>query len=240
MPKLQFDLIHEDEHMVVINKPAGTLTLPDRHDEQIPSLRTMLEQHYGKIWVVHRLDKDTSGVIVFAKNETAHRYLSQLFESREVEKYYQGIVIGRPSQETGTINEPIAESTTRPGVMVINKRGKASVTDYQVLRQFRTHSLMEFRIHTGRTHQIRIHCKHIGHPLVCDELYGDGKPLLLSAIKKKFKLSKHEEEERPLINRVALHAGRLSFKDMEGKTLLLEAPLPKDLHAALKQLEKHA
>jgi 23S rRNA pseudouridine1911/1915/1917 synthase len=97
---------------------------------------------------------------------------------------------------------------------------------------------MEFHILTGRTHQIRVHMKHLGHPIVCDALYGDGKPVLLSQLKKKFNLSQSEEAERPLLNRLALHASRLTFKDLEGTEQLFEAPLPRDLRAVLQQLEK--
>jgi 23S rRNA pseudouridine955/2504/2580 synthase/23S rRNA pseudouridine1911/1915/1917 synthase len=99
--------------------------------------------------------------------------------------------------------------------------------------------LLRFTLHTGRTHQIRVHCQYIGHPIVCDEVYGDGKPVLLSSIKKKFRLSKNEEEERPLLNRLALHASRLVFTKMNGEKLELEAPLQKDMQAVLSQLEKN-
>lgn len=235
---LPFDILYEDDQMIAVSKPSGMLTLPDRHDEALQSLRGILEKHYGKIFVVHRLDKDTSGVIVFAKNEGTHKYLSKLFEGREIEKRYLGIVTGKPTSDNGTIDQPIAESTTRAGAMVINKRGKASVTDYTVLQRFRTYSLLQFHIHTGRTHQIRIHCKFMGHPIVCDPLYSDEKPILLSALKKKFKLGKDVEEERPLLNRLALHAFKLSFKTESGESLVLEAPLPKDMAATVKQLEK--
>ena len=215
------------------------LTLPDRHDEELLSLRGILEKHFGKILIVHRLDKDTSGVIVFAKDEITHKYMSKLFEGREREKLYLGLVSGKPAETSGTIDQPIAESTTRAGAMVINKRGKASVTDYKVLQSFRTYSLVQFHIHTGRTHQIRIHSKFMGHPIVCDNLYGNNGPVLLSAIKKKFKPGKDVEEEKPLLNRLALHAFKLSFKTADGKAIVLEAPLPKDMQATLKQLEKN-
>ena len=215
------------------------LTLPDRHDEELLSLRGILEKHFGKIFIVHRLDKDTSGVIVFAKDEATHKYMSKLFEGREIEKLYLGIVSGKPAEQSGTIDQPIAESTTRAGAMVINKRGKPSVTNYNVVQNFRTYSLLQFHILTGRTHQIRIHCKFIGHPIVCDPLYSDNKPILLSAIKKKFKLGKDVDEEKPLLARLALHACRLSFATADGKALVLEAPLSKDMAATVKQLEKN-
>jgi len=237
---LPFDILHEDDYLIAINKPSGMLTLPDRHDEELLSLRGILEKHFGKIFIVHRLDKDTSGVIVFAKDEATHKYMSKLFEGREIEKIYLGIVSGKPSEPNGTIDQPIAESTTRAGAMVINKRGKASVTDYKVLQNFRAYSLVQFHIHTGRTHQIRIHCKFMGHPIVCDPLYSDNKPILLSAVKKKFKLGKDVEEEKPLLARLALHAYRLSFKTADDKFLVLEAPLPKDMAATIKQLEKNS
>src|SRR5207249_77114 len=107
-------------------------------------------------------------------------------------------------------------------------RGKDSLTDYEVLEDFGIYSWIQFRIHTGRTHQIRVHARHIGHPIVCDELYGEGKPVFLSLFKRKFKLSKEMEEEKPLLNRLALHAFHLRFFDLKGKVIDLEAPLPKD------------
>ena len=124
--------------------------------------------------------------------------------------------------------------------MVVAKKGKASVTDYKVLEQWPLYSLVEFRIHTGRTHQIRVHMQSIGHPIVCDELYGDGKPFFLSAIKRKYRLSENEEAERPLLHRLALHAMRLEFKKEDGTTITAEALLPKDIAACVKQLNKWA
>jgi 23S rRNA pseudouridine955/2504/2580 synthase/23S rRNA pseudouridine1911/1915/1917 synthase len=123
--------------------------------------------------------------------------------------------------------------------MVVNKNGKPSVTDYTVMEDLSKYSLVKFQLHTGRTHQIRVHAKNIGHPLVCDPLYGDGKPILLSSIKKKFKLSKHDDEERPLLNRVGLHSYQLKFKDAEGNAFDLTAELPKDIRALLQQLKKN-
>jgi 23S rRNA pseudouridine955/2504/2580 synthase/23S rRNA pseudouridine1911/1915/1917 synthase len=122
--------------------------------------------------------------------------------------------------------------------MTVHRKGKESLTDYEVLEDFKIFSWVQFQILTGRTHQIRVHAKHIGHPIVCDDLYGDGKPILLSSLKHKFKLSKNELEERPILNRLALHALSLKLINTNGDTIKLEAPLPKDLRALLQQLRK--
>ena len=124
-------------------------------------------------------------------------------------------------------------------MMAVNKKGKPSVTEYEVLEEYGIYSLVQFKIHTGRTHQIRVHMKYIGHPVACDEMYGDANPVLLSSFKKKFKLSKHDEEERPLLSRLALHSYELKFKDRDNKEHDLKADLPKDMRALLQQLKKN-
>lgn len=237
--KLAAAIIFENENFLAINKPAGLLSIPDRMQSEV-SLKDMLINKYGSIFTVHRLDKDTSGIILFAKNETAHKFLSQAFEERRVEKFYQGIVHGSPAEKKGTIDAPISEHLVQKGLMVIHRNGKPSVTDYEVIEDYKSYSLLQFQLHTGRTHQIRVHCKNIGHPLACDELYGDGKPVLLSSLKKKYKLSKHDEEERPMLNRLALHSYCLKFTDAEGNTFNLIAELPKDMRALLQQLKKNS
>ena len=237
MAKNNLQIIFENDELVAINKPAGLLTIPDREQSE-KSLKEMLQDKYGSIFTVHRLDKDTSGLVIFAKNETAHKYLSKLFEDRKVEKYYLGIVIGSPENKTGMIDAPISEHPLHKGLMTVHRNGKPSQTGYEVLEANKNYSLVSFQLHTGRTHQIRVHAKNIGHPLAFDTLYGDGKPVLLSSIKKKFKLSKHDEEERPMINRLALHSYKLSFEDMSGKRLELEATMPKEFRALMQQLKK--
>ena len=230
-------IIAENENWIALNKPSGLLSIPDREGKEI-SLKMMLQEKYGRILTVHRLDKDTSGLIVFAKDEATHRHLSIQFEERKTKKIYAGLVIGSPTEKKGSISLPLAENMVQRGMMIVNQRGKESLTDYEVIDDFGIYSWMQFEIHTGRTHQIRVHMKEIGHPLVCDELYGDGKSVLISSLKKKFNLSKNELEERPILSRLALHAFQLTFKDIKGKTVELEAPLPKDLRALLQQLNK--
>ncbi|TDO26831.1 RluA family pseudouridine synthase [Sediminibacterium goheungense] len=230
------DIIFENDFFVAVNKPSGLLSIPDRLGQEL-SLKDILKSRYENIYTVHRLDKDTSGIIVFAKNEESHKQLSQLFEGRDVEKFYLGLVHGKLINETGSIDASIMEHPGKTGKMITHVKGKASLTDYTVLESFRLYSWLQFQIHTGRTHQIRVHMQHLGHPIVCDELYGDPAPILLSALKKKFKLSKHDEEERPLMGRLALHSHKLSFS-LNGEKFELEAELPKDLRAMLAQLRK--
>jgi len=228
-------LIYENDDFLVVNKPAGLLSIPDREGKE-NSLKKILQEEYREIFTVHRLDKDTSGLIVFAKNEGSHKLISHQFEQRQTEKIYLGLIIGSLLKEKDTINSPIMEHPTRKGLMITNRKGKEAVTDYEVLNIFGIYSWVRFRIYTGRTHQIRVHMKHVGHPIACDKVYGDGKSVFLSSIKHNYKLSKNEEEERPILNRLALHAYQLKFTDKN--TYHFEAPIPKDLKATLQQLQK--
>lgn len=236
--KLSEHIIKETEDFVAINKPSGLLTIPDREGTE-QALKGLLKRIYGEIFTVHRLDKETSGIVVFAKNELTHKALSKSFEGREVEKFYLGLVTGKPAQSSGSIELPIIEHPVKKGLMTTNKKGKASHTDYEVLESFRFFSWVQFQIHTGRTHQIRVHMKSLGHPIVCDPLYGDGKPVLISSLKKKYNLSQKEEEERPILSRLALHSWKLNFT-LSGERYTLEAQPPKDLRALLQQLKKNS
>jgi len=230
-------IIFENDDFIALNKPSGLLSIPDREGKEV-SLKIMLKEKYGDIFTVHRLDKDTSGIIVFAKNESTHKHLSLQFESRQTKKIYQGFVIGSLASNKGSIDSPIIEHPSLNGTMIIHRNGKQSLTDYLVLDDYGIYSHLQFQIHTGRTHQIRVHMKDIGHPIVCDPLYGDGKPVLVSSLKSKFKLSKDADEERPILNRLALHSFQLGFKDIHSKQVELEADLPKDMRATLQQLAK--
>lgn len=236
--KKNIDIVFENNNFVAVNKHAGMLSVPDRTQSEI-SLKDILIEKYGTIFTVHRLDKETSGIILFAKDEISHKYLSKAFEEKTVEKYYVGLVHGTPPQ-SGTIDGPIMEHPVQKGLMIVNRKGKPSLTDYELQESFGKYSLVKFRIHTGRTHQIRAHAKNIGHPIACDPLYGDGKPILLSSIKKKYNLSKNEEEERPILNRVALHSYQLKFTDADGNAFDLVAELPKDIRALVQQMKKNA
>ncbi|MFN2457795.1 MAG: RluA family pseudouridine synthase [Chitinophagaceae bacterium] len=230
-------IVFADYDLIAINKPAGLLTIPDREGKSI-SLKQLLQHQIGEVYTVHRLDRETSGIVVFARNAQAHKHVSMQFEHRETSKIYLGLVTGSPEPKTGTINEPIAEHPVKKGVMTIYRKGKEAITDYEVLSNFRSYSWMQFRIHTGRTHQIRVHMNHFGHPIVCDALYGDGKPVFISQLKHKYNLAKTQEEEKPILNRLALHASQLTFRGVNAEQYNLEAPLPKDMRALLNQLNK--
>jgi 23S rRNA pseudouridine1911/1915/1917 synthase len=236
--KLEDIIVFENDDFVALNKPSGLLSIPDREGKEV-SLKNLLMAKYGNIFTVHRLDKDTSGLIVFAKNEETHKHLSKQFEERHTRKIYLGLVLGSLQNKEGRIEAAIMEHPAKNGLMVINRKGKEALTDYKVLADYGVYSWTEFQILTGRTHQIRIHVKDMGHAIVCDALYGDGKPVLLSSLKKKkFNLSKNELEERPILGRLALHSSQLSFTDINKKLIELTAPLPKDMQATLSQLDK--
>ena len=244
MIKISDILVFENKDFIVLDKPSGLLSIPDREGKEI-SLKKILQEKYKEIFTIHRLDKGTSGLIIFAKNEMAHKILSSQFapkdslgETRKTEKIYVGLIIGVPIQLKGTIKAPIMEHPVKKGLMVVNRKGKESLTDYEVLENFGVYCWARFQIYTGRTHQIRVHMKEIGHPIVCDELYGDGKPFFLSGIKHKFKLSKNEEQERPMLSRLALHASQLKFTGIDDKLYEFDTPVPKDLRAILQQLSK--
>lgn len=235
---MKIETVFENEAFIAFNKPSGLLTIPDRFDPDKPCLQKIAEQKSGKLYTVHRLDRDTSGLILFAKNENSHRYLSGLFQSRNIQKYYQALVHGIPHPEQGDIRQSISEHPIKKGRMIINKNGKPAHTAYKLLKTWNSFSLAELQLFTGRTHQIRVHLQYLGHPVLCDPLYGNESQLMLSSIKKHYKLSKHTLEERPILSRLALHASCLIFEDETGKPLEIRAALPKDMAATISQLDK--
>ncbi len=231
----RINIIQEHIDFIAVNKPSGMLSIQDRAGEG--SLKDILKNRYGLIYTVHRLDKETSGLILFARNEGAHQKLCALFESRNITKTYTGIVYGTLMEKEGIVDQPIMENPSKKGVMMIHAKGKPSITKYTVIEETGPFSILSFNILTGRTHQIRVHMQHLGHPIACDSLYGNNQPIYVSAFKRKFKLSKKEETEKPILNRLALHASSLSFK-WNNEDIYIEAPLYKDMKALIQQLKK--
>lgn len=233
-------IIYEDEDILVANKPPGLLAIPDRFDPNIPSLLHLLgKQQKGSLLTVHRLDRPTSGLLVFAKNKAAQSALSQQFEQRSVEKTYLALVDGKPLNSSGSIAEPIAPHPAKLGKMMVSSKGKTALTDYLVLESFGNYSLLEVNIHTGRTHQIRVHLAFLGHPLLVDPDYGHREHFYLSSLKgKRFNIKK-ETEEQPILSRVPLHAHQLVFTHpSSGEPCAFRCEPPKDMAALCKQLRK--
>lgn len=231
-------ILWEDEHLLFADKPSGLLTIPDRYRTDLPNLYHLLQEQYGEVYTVHRLDKGTSGIACFAKTPQTHRLLSLQFQERKPIKQYYALVKGVPYESSGTIEVGLS-ANKEGGMRVDNKRGKPSATAYKVIEPFRQHAWVQATILTGRTHQIRVHFKHLGHPLAVDPLYHSADGLYLSELKRKRFNLKKMTEERPLLQRLPLHAFRLSLEHpITGEALTVESPLPKDLRATLNQLRK--
>ncbi len=231
------DIVFEDDALLVLDKPSGLLVLPDRYDPSLPNLLDTLNDQYGRIYVVHRIDRETSGLIVFAKTEDAHRHLNQQFEARETEKVYEAICIGEMEQESEQIDMPMAESSGKKRRMRIDPEGKDARTELRVLERFVDYTFVEARPQTGRTHQIRVHLSAVHLPILGDTLYGGGNGFYLSAVKKGYR---PKEEEKPLLSRVALHAGKISFVHPGGnQRVTFQSELPKDMRIVLNYLRKY-
>lgn len=238
--KRDHEIIFEDQHIVVVNKSAGLLTIPDRYQHDKRNLSSLLIKKYGEIFVVHRIDRETSGLIIFAKDADTHKSLSEAFEENKIEKTYLALVQGIPNPLENRIETFLVKSETERSKIIVFKKGKWSITDYKVLESYdKKYSLVEVKILTGRTHQIRVHMQHIGNPLLVDSKYSNKDEFKLSEIKKrKFRLAK-DEEERPLITRHTLHAAKIGFTHPStGKRMDFEVPLPKDMKAVVNQMRK--
>jgi RluA family pseudouridine synthase len=236
------EILHEDDAILAVNKPAGLLAVPDRFDKDKPDLISLLQAaRPGEgLANVHRLDFNTSGVFVVAKSQEAFRDLVRQFRDRETRKIYAALVRGTPDISPLTIDLPIGRHPKVPGLARIDhSRGSDARSLVNVRERFRGYALLEVVIETGRMHQIRVHLQAVGCPVVGDPDYG-GSPLLLSQIKSDYK-AKGDEPERPLLDRPALHAEKLTLsRPTTGEKLTIEAPWPKDLTIALKQLRKYA
>jgi 23S rRNA pseudouridine955/2504/2580 synthase/23S rRNA pseudouridine1911/1915/1917 synthase len=235
--KQEIEILYQDEDIVVINKPTGILVIPDQHTDENKTLVGMLKKQLNqKIWVIHRIARDTTGVLVFAKNPQAHRDISMQFENSKVHKKYIALLSGVLEDDEGAINKPILISGKDVSIDIT---GKESITNFKVLERFKSYTLVQALPLTGRRHQIRIHFWSLGHPIAIDGEYGVSEQIVLSAIKRNYKL-KNGKEEKPLISRLTLHAASLKFA-LPGteKEKTFESPLPKDFEITLKQLRKY-
>ena len=231
-------ILYIDDSLLVINKPAGLLTLPDGYDPDAPHVVGLLSQEFGNLWIVHRLDKDTSGVLALARTPEAHQILNQQFETRQASKVYHALVRGQPAWVEHTVSLPLLpDGDRRHRTVVDHRQGKPSVTRLRVVERFEKYALVEACPETGRTHQVRVHLARQGLPIVADPLYGDGKGIFLSEIKPEYR--KKGAPERPLLGRLGLHACSVEIvHPLAHKPVRFEAPYPKDFSAALKQLRR--
>lgn len=244
---MNISIVYEDNDIVVINKPAGLLTHPiNRTDtsesvvswvlEKYPEIKNVTDKHGETLgqWVdlrpgiVHRLDRETSGLMIIAKTQTAFDYLKNQFQERKIKKTYLALVSDKLKEKSGRIELPLGKIGTKQSTQIHGKRDlkeKAAITEYKVVATYKlpatSYQLLEVSPLTGRTHQIRAHLKSIGHPIVCDPIYGGKSPVCPSEL-----------------GRLFLHAQKLSFTTPSGQALTLETDLPQELAGFLENLPK--
>ncbi len=236
--EIPLDILFEDQSLLVLNKPAGLVVHPSAGHEEHTLVNALLHHCAGKLsgiggvarpGIVHRLDKETSGCLVIAKNDETHLALSKQFAERRVEKIYNAILCGQPAREAGEIRAAITRHSTHRKRMTVcdDASGRAAHTSWRTLEKLDAATFVEARIHTGRTHQIRVHFQHLGHPLVGDETYG---------AKQNKQLAELTGYTAP---RVMLHSRELTFTHPRtGKEMSFESPLPADFRDALKLLRE--
>ena len=243
--KLDLEVLYEDAEVLAINKPVGLPVVPDPTSIEATLINGLLHyvgnespQPCRRVYIVHRLDKETSGVLLVAKTSGAGRRLSMAFAERAVHKEYLAVVRGEVAAAEGEIDEPIAQHT-RGRMRLRRRRGRPALSRYRVAERFRDFTLLEVRPVTGRQHQVRLHCSGLGHPLAVDRLYGGREAVYLSEIKTNYR-AKAGRPEAPLITRLTLHARRIDVPAPEGGRCVVEAPLPADFARLLRMLRKYA
>lgn len=228
---IDLKIVFENNDLAVIDKPAGLVVHPGAGNTQDTLANALIAKYPGiekvgephRPGIVHRLDEDTSGLIVIAKTSEAYDYLKKTFQERDIEKLYIALVHGKFDRAHGTVDLPVTKSPTHRKMRV--GEGKEALTEYFVIDEAGTdrldeYTLLRVKLHTGRTHQIRVHMQAIGHPLVSDQTYG----------------GKFKEKDKELVDRQFLHAYRLKFKLLDGTWMEVTSPLPPDLQQALAKL----
>lgn len=240
MNSLKVSVAYEDENIIVVNKPYGLITHRKNATDTQPALTDWVVDNYPELkdigepfsasghslprcGIVHRLDKDTSGLIVIAKNQASFEYLKNLFQTHTIQKHYYALVYGTPKERAGIINAPLGRIGMKRTTKIEGKKmidSKESVTEYKVVKSFEKYSLLDVSPKTGRTHQIRVHLKSTGHPVAGDMVYAP------------------KGWQKPGgLKRLFLHAYKLEFSAPDGKRLTIECNLPEDLQKLLSGLK---
>ncbi|MEN9704920.1 MAG: ribosomal large subunit pseudouridine synthase [Pseudomonadota bacterium] len=236
--EIPLDIVHADRHLFVINKPVGLVVHPGAGNPSHTLQNALLAQdpklaHVPRAGIVHRIDKDTSGLLVVARTLEAHKVLVEMLREHAVRREYLALVVGRVTGG-GTVDQPIGRHRTDRLKMTVRADGRDAVTHYRVAERFRNHTLLRIQLETGRTHQIRVHMAHVGHPLVGDPTYGGRRQLTAGE-------DPVARAALQAFRRQALHAARLQFDHpVTGKTVDVEAPLPEDLAQLLAVLRTAA
>lgn len=239
MAKTKNNIIYQDDSLIVINKPSGVSVTKDRSgaDDIIKLLKSDFAE--DQLRMIHRIDKLTSGVMVIAKTREAQSRIAGMFAKRLVKKTYLALINGAMMHDKGRINAPLAHDRKNAKLMHVDSRkGKPAITDWRLLADFGPAALLAVSPVTDRTHQIRVHFASRSMPLVIDPLYGGTRPILLSDFKPKY-AKKREQEEKPLMDRLTLHAYQLELPLEDGQMKVFTAPLDKKFAATIKMLAKH-
>lgn len=233
---ISLNILFEDDHLIIVDKPAGLVVHPAAGHADGTLVNALLHHCRGQLsgiggvqrpGIVHRIDKDTSGILVVAKSDAAHEGLAKLFANHDIERRYLAIVSGVPAPPAGTVRTQIGRSTTNRKKMAVlpENKGRHAITHYRLVEAFAKTALVECQLETGRTHQVRVHMAHIGHPLIGDSVYSNRQnPYRIGPNRSKF-------------DRQALHAAALGFKHpISGETLRFESRLPEDMQLLLSEL----
>lgn len=215
------NILYQDESIFAINKPSGLLTIRDGYNPDLPTVKSILESEFGRCWIVHRLDKETSGILLVARNEAAHRMLSMSFENHQIQKIYHAIINGIPSAKDFLINLPLKIDGDRKHRTIVDQvHGKPAKSNVQVLKSYEKYSLVSIKPESGYTHQIRTHLSYFGYPILGDKLYQ----------KPKYPLTE-------LIGRTALHAYQITFMNpLTNAPMTIQAGYPEDFQKTLTAL----
>ena len=232
---IELDVVYEDDDIIVVNKPSGMVVHPAPGNENKTLVNALLYHCKGTLsgingvirpGIVHRIDKDTSGLLVVAKNDEAHVFLSSLLKEHGIKRVYHAVVTGHLKENEGTIDAPIARHPTNRKKMAVVAGGREAITHYKTIEEFSGFTYAKMELETGRTHQIRVHMSHIGHPIMGDTVYGGGK-------------TPFEKAHKSLKDGQMLHAKELSFPHPRTKEIVhFECPLPENFEKILKILKE--